>query len=62
MSSTVCSQEILEEYIRCEMYYHMRSLELLAPALQHISGVDGDLAGDQIRGELEQLNAKLHYL
>jgi hypothetical protein len=60
--TALTQQEILEEFVRCEMYYHCRSLEVLAPALQHISGVDGETASEHIREELENLNAKLQYL
>ena len=55
------AQEILTEFIRCETYYHCRSLEVLAPALTHIAGVDGEVASDNIREELENLNKKLNY-
>lgn len=37
-------QEILEEFLRCELYYHCRALEVLAPALMHIGGVDAESA------------------
>lgn len=37
-------QEILEEFLRCELYYHCRALEVLAPALMHIGGVNAESA------------------
>lgn len=37
-------QDILEEFLRCELYYHCRALEVLAPALMHIGGVDPESA------------------
>lgn len=37
-------QEILEEFLRCELYHHCRALEVLAPALMHIEGVDAESA------------------
>lgn len=37
-------QDILEEFLRCELYYHCRALEVLAPALLHIGGVNAESA------------------
>ncbi|CAN0076696.1 unnamed protein product, partial [Phaeothamnion confervicola] len=54
-------KEILQEFIRCEMYYHCRALEVLAPALTHIAGVDGEAARENIREEIDGLNKKLKY-
>eukprot|EP00611_Tribonema_gayanum_P013848 TRINITY_DN2507_c0_g1_i1.p1 TRINITY_DN2507_c0_g1~~TRINITY_DN2507_c0_g1_i1.p1 ORF type:complete len:229 (+),score=121.71 TRINITY_DN2507_c0_g1_i1:110-796(+) len=54
-------KEILQEFVRCEMYYHCRALEMLAPALQHLSGVHGDVASDNIRHEMASLNTRLNY-
>ncbi|KAG5193028.1 hypothetical protein JKP88DRAFT_346396 [Tribonema minus] len=54
-------REILQEFVRCEMYYHCRALEMLAPALQHLSGVHGDVASDNIRHEMASLNTRLNY-
>lgn len=38
------AQDILDEFLRCELYYHCRALEMLAPALLHIEGVDAESA------------------
>lgn len=34
----------MEEFLRCELYYHCRALEMLGPALVHIRGVDAESA------------------
>ncbi|CAM9554044.1 unnamed protein product [Choristocarpus tenellus] len=54
-------KDIMEEFLRCEMYYHCRALEVLAPALMHISGIDGEAARKNMRGEIEGMNKKLRY-
>ncbi|CAM9464363.1 unnamed protein product [Chrysoparadoxa australica] len=53
-------KDILEEFIRCELYYHCRALEVLAPALTHLTNVDGALASENMRDDLEALNQKLY--
>jgi hypothetical protein len=54
-------KEILEEFIRCEMYYHCRALEVLAPALNYIKDVDSLSASDNLREELRGLNQQMNY-
>eukprot|EP00903_Cladosiphon_okamuranus_P019485 g17918.t1 len=54
-------KEILEEFLRCELYYHCRALEVLAPALMHIGGVDAESARMNMREDIEGMNKQLHY-
>ncbi|CAM9120657.1 unnamed protein product [Hapterophycus canaliculatus] len=54
-------KDILEEFLRCELYYHCRALEMLAPALAHIGGVNADSARENMREEIEGMNKQLHY-
>ncbi|CAM9311465.1 unnamed protein product [Discosporangium mesarthrocarpum] len=54
-------KDIMEEFLRCEMYYHCRALEVLGPALMHISGVDGEAARENMREDIESVNKKLRY-
>ncbi|CAM9196310.1 unnamed protein product [Sphacelaria rigidula] len=52
---------ILEEFLRCEMYYHCRALEMLAPALMHIGGVEAESAREHVRKDIEGMNKHLRY-
>ncbi|CAM9917785.1 unnamed protein product [Scytosiphon promiscuus] len=54
-------KDILEEFLRCELYYHCRALEMLAPALSHIGDVNADSARENMREEIEGMNKQLHY-
>ena len=55
-------REMLDEYIRCELYYHCRALELMAPALTYLKGIDGETASEQVREDITTLNRKLKYI
>ncbi len=52
---------IIEEFIRCEMYYHCRALEVLGPALSHISRLDSRGAHKNIKEDIDALNEYLCY-
>ncbi len=54
-------KDIIEEFIRCEMYYHCRALEVLGPALSHISRVDSRGAQKNMKEDIEALNENLCY-
>ncbi len=52
---------IIEEFIRCEMYYHCRALEVLGPALSHVSRLDSRGAHKNIKEDIDALNESLCY-
>ncbi|CAN0195651.1 unnamed protein product [Pylaiella littoralis] len=54
-------KDILEEFLRCELYYHCRALEVLAPALLHIGGVNAESARENMREDIEGMNKQLRY-
>ncbi len=54
-------KDIIEEFIRCEMYYHCRALEVLGPALSHISKLDSIGAHKNIKEDIDALNEQMCY-